>query len=88
MCSLLKNTCIAIHYIINIIFPFLKVVVMAGIEIGTLLAQTAIRMMTDTRMTIDITDQIVILTIVTRQTLTTGTQMTDTLTIDTLQALD
>lgn len=58
---------------------------MAGIETDTLLAQTAIRMMIDTRTTIGITDQIVILTIATRQTLTTGTQMTDTLTIDILQ---
>lgn len=61
---------------------------MAGIETDTLLAQTAIQMMTDIRMTIGITDRIVILTIATRQTLMTGTQMIDTLTIDTLQASD
>lgn len=61
---------------------------MAGIETNTLLAQTAIRMMTDIRTTIGIIDQIVILMIVTRLTRTTGTQMTDTLTTDTLQVSD
>lgn len=61
---------------------------MVGIATDTLLAQTAIRMMTDIRMTIGITDPIVILTIATRQTLTIDTQMIDTPTIDTLQASD